>query len=316
MDLPERDVCFACTASTKSALWSGGGRVLFGCSTCGSEWIEGKAPHDQAYTYAQDGETDLANRYYSARARRFVSYLAALAVPKGKLLDVGCGQGEFLVEASALGWRTVGVELSEAAASTCRARSGAPVFAANLASEQLFNRESFDAVTLWGVLEHVPDPELLLRACCALVRPDGLLLLETPSSAGIFRLVARSLMAITGGRFEQALEKTLGAGHVLWYSPQGLRATANRLGLRVVDFRGSRNFTQILTDRFAPLSPVKRIPFQAATTLLNGLAAPLGHPNHILAALRVCDAAPHSTIAQTKQGASEPDVVPLEQRSI
>ncbi len=289
MKLPEREACFACVGETKNALWHGEGRVLFGCSTCGSEWIEGTAPHDQAYSYDHYDGSGLAGRYYSARARRFASYLSTLSLPVGDLLDVGCGQGEFLVEAKALGWRPVGVELDEEAASAGRARSGAPVLAADLASTQLFERESFDAITLWGVLEHVPDPEGLLRACCPLVRRNGLLLLETPSSSGIFRLAARSLMAATGGRFQQALEKTLGAGHVVWYSPRGLRATADRLGLRVVDFRGSRNFTQILTERFAALPRVKRVPFQAATVLLNGLAAPLGHPNHILAALQLFD---------------------------
>ena len=88
-----------------------------------------------------------------------------------------------------------------------------------------------------------------------------------------------------GGRFRRPLEETLGAGHVVWYSAQGLRATADRLGLYVMDSRGSRNQTAILTERFAALPRFKRLPSKAITIVLNRLGAPLGHPNHILAAL-------------------------------
>lgn len=287
MQLPEREACFACGGRSKSPLWHGEALVLFACLACGSEWLEGRAAHEQAYRYDGYDGAGLYGRYYSARARRFVAYLSASALPAGDLLDIGCGPGEFLVRAKAMGWRPVGVELDEEAARAGRARSGVPVLAGDVAQTPLFAPQSFDVITLWGVLEHVPDPEALLRACCSLVRPHGTLLLETPSSKGMFRLVARVVMAATGGRFTRGFQETLGAGHVVWYSPRGLRATAERLGLRVIDLRASRNSSQILAARFAASPLVQRVPFQLATVLLNGMAAPLGRANQMLAALQL-----------------------------
>jgi SAM-dependent methyltransferase len=151
--------------------------------------------------------------------------------------------------------------------------------------EEMFRPASFDVITLWGVLEHVPDPEGLLKQCVHLLRPKGLILLETPNALALFRLVGQLLLKITLGYFDKALLETLGAGHVVWYSASGLRKAAGWLGLEVLDLRPSRNYTRILLARFNHLSWPARLLFQTATAVLNYSASPVGRPNQILAAL-------------------------------
>jgi 2-polyprenyl-3-methyl-5-hydroxy-6-metoxy-1,4-benzoquinol methylase len=248
MLLPIREYCFTCLNTDRSIIWYSATMNLVVCNGCKSEWLEGHYPGDQAYSYA-DYDTNPTLREYSiGRAHRFVAYLQRFAAGPD-LLDIGCGTGEFCHEAGKLGWKTVGVELTEDAAMVARTKSGLTVLAGDIMQEEMLPPASFDVVTLWGVLEHVPDPDGLLKACIRLLRPNGLILLETPNALALFRLVGRLLLKASLGHFDKAFLETLGGGHVVWYSPLGLRQAARRLGLEVMDLRSSRNSTRILLER-------------------------------------------------------------------
>lgn len=96
-----------------------------------------------------------------------------------RLLDVGCGNGEFLRFAALLGWQAEGVDVDPAAVAAAR-EGGFTVTQANL--DQLpFPPASFRHVTLSHVIEHVHDPLKLLRQCLALLEPGGRLWLQTPN---------------------------------------------------------------------------------------------------------------------------------------
>lgn len=99
------------------------------------------------------------------------------------LLDVGCGEGFFLSNASRAGYSVRGIELSEDAAEYARREFGLDVEAKPF--EELHLPESqFDAVTLWQVLEHVPHPLAILREAHRILKPGGLLAVSTPDIGG------------------------------------------------------------------------------------------------------------------------------------
>lgn len=285
MWLQTREYCFACRHIARSIIWYSATMKLVACKGCKSEWLEGRYPGEQAYSYADYDTNPILREYSIDRANRFVAYLRRFSVGQD-LLDIGCGTGEFCYEAGKLGWKTVGVELTEDAAMVAHTKSGLTVLAGDIMHEEMLQPSSFDVVTLWGVLEHVPDPDGLLKACVRLLRPNGLILLETPNALALFRFVGRLLLKASLGHFDKAFLETLGGGHVVWYSSLGLRKAAQRLGLEVMDIRSSRNSTRILLERFNHLSLPVRLVFQTATAVLNYLGAPLGRPNQILAALR------------------------------
>ncbi len=93
----------------------------------------------------------------------------------GRLLDVGCGSGAFLARMRALGWNVQGVEPDPAAADLARRRG------LQVSSSLEAPMETFDAVTLNHVLEHLPDPDGTLRSITARLAPGGRVAIVTPN---------------------------------------------------------------------------------------------------------------------------------------
>lgn len=111
--------------------------------------------------------------------RRFESVLGG--VRPGRLLDVGAGIGTFLAMARDEGWEPHGTEVSATAISHA-ATLGIALTRGELESAAV--KGPFDAITLWHVLEHVPEPRATLRRCRDLMAQDGRLILAMPNDGG------------------------------------------------------------------------------------------------------------------------------------
>jgi SAM-dependent methyltransferase len=99
--------------------------------------------------------------------------------PKGRLLDVGCGNGDFLLFAQRAGWEAIGVEPDPKAVEVARAR-GLTVHLGTL--ETLHEApESFQGITMNHVIEHVHHPRATLEHCYRLLKRGGWLWIETPN---------------------------------------------------------------------------------------------------------------------------------------
>ncbi len=91
------------------------------------------------------------------------------------LLDVGCGCGYFLERAAAAGWRTIGVDIVPEMISAARKRvPAAALFTGDLRAAHLRSGR-MDAITLWDVLDMVPDPAAELAECLRLLAPGGVI---------------------------------------------------------------------------------------------------------------------------------------------
>jgi 2-polyprenyl-3-methyl-5-hydroxy-6-metoxy-1,4-benzoquinol methylase len=102
------------------------------------------------------------------------------ALPGGRLLDVGCGSGEWLRGMRELGWQVEGLDFDKEAVSAAR-QQGLTVHWGTLAAQR-FPDACFDAVALHHVIEHVPDPLGLLKECRRILKPRGSLVLATPNN--------------------------------------------------------------------------------------------------------------------------------------
>lgn len=102
------------------------------------------------------------------------------APPGGRLLDIGCGNGTFLVRAERMGWDAVGLELDQKAVSVARKR-GLNVRAGSVEILDAEAAEQYDIVTLSHVIEHVHNPRGLINCVYRLLKPGGHLWLETPN---------------------------------------------------------------------------------------------------------------------------------------
>jgi len=98
----------------------------------------------------------------------------------GKLLDIGCGNGEFLSMMRDLGWEVLGTEPDIQAAKIVQDQFHVPVIVGTLEKANLPDN-FFDVVTMNHVIEHVHDPIRLLRECWRILKPRGKLVVVTPN---------------------------------------------------------------------------------------------------------------------------------------
>lgn len=207
---------------------------LLRCRDCGlvcwaSTWnAEQVAEHYHGY-YGNGmiGYDPLTERRYHALLERMERLR-----PPGRVLDVGCGAGHFLVAAEARGWEGVGLEVSRSALDTLRQvqRERHLMFSiveGNLAQAN-FPAQHFDAVTLFEVLEHLEDPMDTLREAHRLLKHGGLLYLTTPNYDSLSR-------RLLGRRWRVIAEE-----HRCLFNTRAIMTSLNRLGFRAVSV-GTKN---------------------------------------------------------------------------
>jgi ubiquinone/menaquinone biosynthesis C-methylase UbiE len=140
---------------------------------------------------------------------------------KGRLLDVGCGSGYFLGIMRDAGWDVLGLDNDPEAAKAARELYGVPVIVGTLQEAQL-PAQSFDALTLRHVIEHVSDPIGLLTECARVLKPGGKVTIVTPNT--------RSL---AHRRFRDSWRGLEPPRHLYLFSADTLRMAAERARLQV-----------------------------------------------------------------------------------
>jgi 2-polyprenyl-6-hydroxyphenyl methylase/3-demethylubiquinone-9 3-methyltransferase len=155
-----------------------------------------------------------------------------------KILDVGCGGGLLSEAMAAKGASVTGVDLAEASLEVARLhvrQSGLHVEYRNISVEILATQEagSFDVVTCMEMLEHVPDPESVVRACTRLVRPGGTVFFST-----LNRNPKAYLLAVLGAEY---IMRMLPAGthdYKKFIRPSELGAWCRQSGLTINGMTG------------------------------------------------------------------------------
>ena len=110
--------------------------------------------------------------------QRRLRIIEAQLPQRGTLLDFGCAAGYFLEEAQPRGWTISGVELSQEMAHSAEQLLHVPIYTELAAVPD----RDFDAITVWEVIEHLPDPIATLRQLYDRLRPGGVLMLSTPNN--------------------------------------------------------------------------------------------------------------------------------------
>lgn len=203
--------CPVCRSPAPQPLYRFPEFAILGCTTCKSSWrsnmydeaqIEALYQADEygAHPYFEFGD-GMVERREKPRYRNFDEGLRRIeaATGLGRLLDVACGSGAFLSIAKQRGWACEGVELSETLAASCERNTGVPVSSGRFEDADL-DAASYDAVTLWDIIEHVIDPVACLRKAQALLRPGGVLLVCTPDENSLLARIGEVLYRSSAGR--------------------------------------------------------------------------------------------------------------------
>ncbi len=144
--------------------------------------------------------------------------LALLGPPRGTLLDIGAGRGRFVASARAAGWSASGIEPSARGVEAARSVYGVELERSSLADVS----GTYDAVSLWHVLEHLDDPGEALAHVASLLPAGGMLLVGVPNLASVQARIGRDRW------FHLDLPR-----HRTHFTPAGLRSLLERHGFTV-----------------------------------------------------------------------------------
>ncbi|MHB8510921.1 MAG: methyltransferase domain-containing protein [Actinomycetota bacterium] len=215
--------CVVCGSVERAPEVLVGEYQIFRCA-CGVRTLSPE-PNEQELVEVFDdgsiyGEASSLKAEILAQNRRSLKDVEKVVAP-GRLLDVGCGLGYMLEAARDRGWKATGVDPSPFSVANAQ-RNG---FEAHHGLLDRLNlpSESFDALTLLQVVEHLLDPRELLAECWRLIRPGGAILVETPNPASLLARVKRS-----------AFNYWIPPIHCVWYSPDSLARVLNESGFKLV----------------------------------------------------------------------------------
>jgi SAM-dependent methyltransferase len=261
--------CVVCGHAHARLRFPKDGYSMVACEACGALYvgedpaaIDFDALYGQAYytggsdaVFADYVGQEAARRAHARRKLAVLRHLPPRIPRQGRLLDVGCAAGFFLAEARAF-YDVQGVELSTWSSAYARDRLNLPVFTGTLQDAPL-PADHFDVVTLWDVIEHVPEPVPVLAAAARVLKPGGRLVLST-------------------GDWGSAYAQARGADwhlmtppwHLTMFSRTSLQAAAERAGLRVVAWRSEgvagdgplwRNKAALLASRLLGWGDIVRL---------------------------------------------------------
>lgn len=278
MTIPSAKHCPACgTDQIQAFCFTVNGCGIWRCIACGLGRTEAPSfQPDSYYTaeYFSGGRSDGYADYVGSEAvlrREFAKTVAFIRQfqPSGRLLDVGCAYGFFLKEAQPY-FDVSGIEPAEDAVEYCR-RSGLRVFSGMADAANLSKAGEVDAVTLFDVIEHLPQPRDTLAACVSQITSGGLILITT----GDFGSLAARVMG-RGWRLMTPPQ------HLWFFTTESMRRLAAQLGLSVLRI-----------DHPRKVVPLSLIGFQLRR-MLDGKPAPpttsvsnIGVPVNLLDAMRV-----------------------------
>ena len=234
-----RPPCPICGTGDTTRAFVRNGYDVWRCRACGLRLLWPQ-PDDAtlAGVYNSDyflGDRSVEGEGHSAglkheTARRYVKALCAYPLLSGgrRLLEIGCGVGEFLIEADAVGFVVQGLEVSPHAAAVANQRLGAERVHVGPLEKVALPSDSFDVIAFSDVIEHIRDPLAFLQRVHSLLRPGGAVLLVTPS--------VDSWSAVLLGRhwMEYKVE------HLYYFGKRSLGAALKRAGFTEITMRANQ----------------------------------------------------------------------------
>ena len=177
---------------------------------CGMLWLDPKPlaadlikAYATYYTHGRERSRDLSRLWLSAvnstckqvcrlmelgsalgRQRRELRSMYIGSGSPGRLLEIGCGSGRFLNRMRKAGWAVEGIDFDPVVAARVEEKFGIPVAIGSL-PDLGYTEGTYDVVAMSQVIEHVPDPAVLLKECRRVLRPGGRLVLSTPNARSV-----------------------------------------------------------------------------------------------------------------------------------
>ncbi len=185
--------CNLCGSDDYDCFHTLGDSKIVKCRKCGLFYLNPqleesdlKKLYDETYFLSEDSAVSGYDDYESDQvniaktSHKKLKRIERYAPSKGKLLDVGCATGIFPHVASERGWEAYGVEYSDYAATQTRKKYNLEVTTGTIHNTE-YPDSFFECITMWDLIEHVPDPQKDLKKAFDLLKPGGVLAIMTPN---------------------------------------------------------------------------------------------------------------------------------------
>jgi len=190
----KRIKCHICESDNAQFLKKEGNWDIVQCQLCGLVYVNPQPEEDflkeHYQSYLPESQTDIAGwgRMMSGVFGRSLKIInKAAGASRGKLLDIGCAHGFFVKAALNAGWEASGIDLSKQAVQYGESRG---LEVANLTLfEKKYEDNYFDVITMFYVLEHLPDPSKYLKEIHRVLKPSGVLLVRVPHTTPIVKIL-------------------------------------------------------------------------------------------------------------------------------
>ena len=235
--------CPLCGQATFTPAGRSAGHPVFRCEACrlhllnpqpsDAELVEIYHP-TYSFFGAGPGAEACVGRVKQATADHYLDLLASAGMTGGDLLEVGCGDGDFLSRAAQRNFQVEGIDYSIHSCQKAQAKLGA---AARISRGEISlladRREAYDLCVAADVIEHVRQPDAFLRIVFNLLRPKGWILIVTPN---LDSLTAK----LMGSRW---LEYK--AEHLYYYTPQTLQRQLAKAGFTDIRILGGKKLLSV-----------------------------------------------------------------------
>ena len=203
------------------------------CKNCGLAYVNPQpTPEIIARYYYEDYYREWIEKQLPKRTYMWKKRLEGLKKYRGegKLLDVGCGLGLFIKLAQDEGFETYGTEISEYASNYAKNTLGMNIFRGNLGEAKIAS-SSFDIITLWHTLEHLPDPKGTLFEINRISKKNGLLIVAVPN---LNNFILRFLYLLGRGKRLKLFSVKAKELHLHYFSTQTIVLMLKETGYKVL----------------------------------------------------------------------------------
>ena len=222
------ETCILCGSAASSPVYGTPPRALVRCSGCGLVRVApmpdaGSRREVNLGTYSTEEYRRryfLDRKIYSSWFRKKLELIERFKPGRGRILDIGCSYGFFVEEALGRGWDAFGCEINPVTGGYSRGRLGERVHVGGPETIP-FGGQGFDAIVMWDVIEHQPDPLSFLEGVKKYLKPGGVICLQVPNFGSyISELKKENWDWLTPG------------DHLYFFTPDTLGRLAGRAGLR------------------------------------------------------------------------------------
>lgn len=243
--------CYLCESKEYKTVFLEHEIPIVKCKSCGHVYSTfEQSEHYDGYWGEGNAEFDL-DWWDNAHRKIYSQFINNfLTTDSGSVLDVGCGLGYFvkMVGETKPGWKAVGYEMSSAAVKFAKEKNHLNNVFEGMVEKSGIAPGSIDIITMWDVIEHIPRPQPLLKYLHSLLKPGGILFMQTPN-VPVQLLKANLKVLIKGmkpdGHYMEARD------HINDYSINTLRNLSKQTGFKsaefmiltpILSFAGSKSF--------------------------------------------------------------------------